>query len=1178
MATPEETAERNIRVSDFPALLDAMHSWDQARGFERAQSIDPNFQRRLPERTAPVDRQQLRIDAAKILHQLGETEAKIAKNLQPTNPAALFNAVLDYYASLATAEAQGMSGVQRTKASGMATMASNAQTRLAAIETRRNASIPATAFEEIDIMASMLLQGGNAPTSEFSDKFSEFIMSQPDDQQQARLNALKRESGLRETDLIRIARAFVPAEGVTDQDWDRRLGRLAQTSTELSRTEDAARDEMREAVNQLNSTFGGLGRTAGLGQDWISTMFELILGGDEVDGDQVARLLGMTGLDEVPESGQRAQINKIVEDMLAAAAVEDEVWNTMMGWENDIMHGSGAEHDAFVEFAAARDYDWESDPRGTFRRLKAEYLATLSENDTEARVKWAQGVLSGEIPARTRDIRRANWIKATEWLQGILPGGGKNDWARIQAAREGRPEEEVRAENDASAQRHADRGVSLDDQIESDAAPEVSDRVETTPTEGALTETTPTETTPEQPSESDLRSNAAAMNIQRNADSVGEAIRFGSGRTYLVPGGNGQLHHFLGDGRSLVPVDPQWGERGAPFDPSTVSNMEELKQVARELRDEGALGAKLEGGESLTDDDIVDYIQEHFPDTSREAIVWAMANPDRTGSDNWADYTLHSDGRITFTHPGPGEEKGQEYTVTERQAGPYWAIRNKAFGDEIPQERQAAVDSANLRQETRRAAEREADEPAPEPTTPSSSYAQRIRELSHAQGRRQAEEAARADAPPPTLYDRAVAINAALEAGGPPPEESDQAQAIRLGFYRTHTSSRPGQLSEDTYETNPRLFSKSGPEQVYEHGYPQPGMVTYERGIGDRERGLRDLERIAKEMREGGESEVARVRREYGTSVPPQRQTPAPPPTPEQPGGLEVDLGQLGAAPTGEVVEEAAPAPVVPEEELAAPIPESDPIEQPSVEGSQAPTPEEEAALLDMAQRGVGRTGSVEPNPEFALPESGPEILPDPGEISEGDTGRSPRDTGLPESEAGDTGLGVSGTGDTGGGLSQLAALGGDTDEEDTDEGEEDAGEEGAAPAGRAPEQPEFGPGQPGYMPDPPPLQPAPIPAGGGVGLAPAEPPVEQAASAGQPKRVSKPPGVTAFEAQAHNITPASPSAMAASVPSLSMASGAQGQTDSPRARYNKRKTQALTDSLQQRLQKEQEQTSTTVA
>ena len=401
-----------------------------------------------------------------------------------------------------------------------------------------------------------------------------------------------------------------------------------------------------------------------------------------------------------------------------------------------------------------------------------------------------------------------------------------------------------------------------------------------------------------------------------------------------------------------------------------------------------------------------------------------------------------------------------------------------------------------------------------------------------------------------------------------------------------------------------------------------PGNVAY--AANDRERELRRIERIAKEIREGGSEADSRIREEYGTSAPPQRQTSAPPPPPGQPGGLGVDLSQLGP-PTGEVAEDAAPTPagqgrdrMSTEEEFSAPAPPPvDPLSLPATHdfdedpefvspGIVGPGSTDEEATagnvpfepeypqgeaLDPAQESVpietpppGQTDVPERlDPLFSeqpIEDSGAESLPDSGEAAEEDTGQSFEDTGFAESEAGDTGLGVSEPGDTGrsGGLAGLAtALAGDTDGgEDTDEGERDTGEETAAPAGEAQEEREFGPGQPGYMPDPPPLSPTPI--GGEPHQTPSEPPVEQGASVGQPKRVSQPPGMTAFEAQAHNITPASPSAMAASVPSLSMASGAQGQTDSPRARYNKRKTQALTNSLQQRLQREQEQTPTTVA
>ena len=64
--------------------------------------------------------------------------------------------------------------------------------------------------------------------------------------------------------------------------------------------------------------------------------------------------------------------------------------------------------------------------------------------------------------------------------------------------------------------------------------------------------------------------------------------------------------------------------------------------------------------------------------------------------------------------------------------------------------------------------------------------------------------------------------------------------------------------------------------------------------------------------------------------------------------------------------------------------------------------------------------------------------------------------------------------------------------------------------------------------------------------------------------RVQSPVGTTNFEAQAHNITPTSPSALVAANPSLSMADGAAGKMDSPRAGFSQTRQNALLESFRQ--------------
>ncbi len=972
MANGNQRAQQNTALLDYPPLLEAMHRWDQQKKLEMAAAVGgEDFARRsLPRPPTPIDRNALRLDAIEVLNELAKTESQLAKNVQPSNPAALLNAILDYYGTVANAEASSIGSVNSARVRQWGDLTRDASKRLTEIEEQRNAEVDAAAQGEIAEMAGLLAASGEAPESEFSTMFLDTIARAPEDQQMARLSYLRRLTGYDEASLTELARRG--SAGLSEDQLDVAMGRLPERAANLQAREMGARRDLQEAGQHLDQIFGGTGRMARLGNNFLEQLTGALFGGDDVDGDTIARLLGMTGLEEVPESASGAQARSIIEDMLDFPDVD--AWHTSLGWEQEVMHGSGAEHDMFVEFARQRGYDAENDPRGTFNRLAAEYRASTAQESRSSDLNWAYNVLHGNIPARARDFLKANWIRAREMFQGWPGVPGDDDWARLVAEKEGRPLEEVQADHRARREQHNARQATLQEQGREEA--------------------------------------------QRQP---GETIQQQQQAGELQPEGAVPAPPAAGEPAAPPAPPAEAAVPEAPFDPASIPNMAELQQAARELRDEGAFGTMLASGEQLTDDAIVDYVQEHYPDTPREAITWAMANPDaalgRTGSDGWADYTLHQDGRITFTHP----TSGQEVTVTERQSGPYWAIRAKAFGDEVPEAHRQSVEAAHQR--------------------------------------------------------NVVA-----------PQQAQERQ-VREG------------ISGPRGEEKTWVPTKAdGSEGFYEVRRPD-GAVMYlgsdEETIISNPEAIRALNRKKSGTAGGAELNIPELRlprRVETAEAPAPAEVPAEPQANLSPGFFE----SLPAAP------QAAPAQAAPQVEPAAtpaPEPAPEPTKTPRpVVGPRPATESGRSAQAETPSGGGGFASFIESAASQAE-----------GEPAE--DGEAVASAGAPLQEPAPAEEPV-----------------------EREQEEEEAPQQAVAAA-------------------PPPS------------VGPRQEQMPAATPSAAPKTA---PGVTSFEAQAHNITPASPSAMAASVPSLSMASGATGRASSPRAQYGRAKMDALTESLRQRMEQQQ--------
>ena len=1129
-----EQMRRNSMLLNYPGLAQDFLDYERAAEYERLTNIRGTEWARNNLPSSPAfDLLEAQHKAGKLLIEAAKAENDLVKNMQPQNKGEVFKAILNYSDSIHGSRASATGGVAQAGIRAESAMAGKAFDQLVALDQAENDGV-GTALPDLISMNVMLggISGQLSPDNRaeaqaFAEAFHKQVAQAPDaDQAALRLTKLSTLSGLSPAQLQEIAvygstdTIIAEIQGMGGEITNRaadRIARRAQAETQaashiqkMRRHAAATRDP--EVMGMIDRLWGPLITGEGLEDVTPEQM------------DYMLETLGLQGgLETIPESATQDQLRQLAADMVKVPA--------SVALENSIVIGRKIiASDDMRQWAAQRGYNLDADPGAVFQRGRQERKARKGEGADYEQATWAYNVNNGIIPASLGQRLAAKWIQGREMLDGFWGEVfSENTYARVVADKEGKTVGQVIAEN--------------------------TQQIEQARAQGLLTDTNPpvvavaTQGTPE-----DQQIVATAM------EETPAAIEATS----------------VEEEAAAAPAEAE------------MTGMDALWETARKAK-EGARSTVMAGGANINPLLLVEAVQQEHPEASQEEVVAALEGSEaRTGTDGWAEYTLHPDGRITFTNPSTGREQ----TVTERQAGAYWAIREKAFGEQLSGQQRAAVSQAQQGRE-RRSREIDPNNPywppgvptraeafegsesdkrrfndwaaksANAPGTPGSEewnawakgqpefigtnlgvspeeweaqWASRAQAGVEAgvQEREEAESRSMgpmdsAVASEVTEFDKIMEVVAALRAGGSLPEGTPEArkaaaETVLNGIPREAPASAGGYTAATIMSLGAypvlRALGATGSDKsnqpdvtgmevmaklLKEYGTSNPDAVPNLRTAiklyaPELEAGLFAPEALSEFEQAAARAEALKV------ATPGEGQI-----------GSEALMGGFDADP----VEGEAPA-----EEAPAPAPSPAPAEaaslapQTSTPG-QADTTQPGGDPFAGLSPGQGAEVAKEPDPTpgpagaqmpteadmAGTPPAGPPASPEEGEEAPAEYG---------EEEA----LGTSEQQQ----FYQPSNLG--TSEQPKDPPGKDKTHPGAP---RKEQDVDYGGNPPGGLPTSD--QPDSF-----SGLTPG---------------VKSSPGVTAYEAQAHNIKPASTSAAAAFPPGMAMAQGATGSATSPRARYN---------------------------